>query len=184
MDVTLAPLPGVLILKPRRFDDPRGFFNESYNRKRFEGIGIDVDFVQDSLSFSRPRLTVRGLHFQREPWAQAKLVTVVSGAALDVVVDLRRSSPCFGQHFAAKLTAAEGSQLFIPIGFAHWFVTLEPDTLLTYKVSNYYSPEHDTGIRFDDPLLGIDWGVDANLIVASGKDRQLPAFDPQLDYFP
>jgi dTDP-4-dehydrorhamnose 3,5-epimerase len=126
---------------------------------------------------------MRGLHFQKEPWAQAKLITVLRGAILDVIVDLRRNSPCFGRHFALKLSAAEGNQLFIPIGFAHGFLTLEPDTLLTYKVSNFYSPDHDTVIRFDDARLNIDWGVDPRSLVISDKDRNLPAFNPSADCF-
>src|SRR5262245_42624630 len=145
MEVILTPLPGLLILKPSRFEDPRGFFFEAYNKQRFAAAGIDVDFVQDSISFNRSRFILRGLHFQQEPFAQAKLVMVLSGAVRDVVVDLRRSSPRFGQHFAVTLSAGEGNQLFVPIGFAHGFLALEPDTVLTYKLSNYYSPEHDSG---------------------------------------
>jgi dTDP-4-dehydrorhamnose 3,5-epimerase len=110
-------------------------------------------------------------------------VTVVKGAALDVVIDLRRSSTRFGRHFAIKLCAAEGNQLFVPVGFAHGFITLEPDTLITYKVSGYYSPEHDAGIRFDSPLVAINWNADPYLIVTSCKDQQLPSFDPNKEYF-
>ena len=185
MDVAPTSFPGLFVLKPQRFEDQRGFFCESYNKGRFKSAhGLDVDFVQDNLSFSGPRLTVRGLHFQRQPWAQAKLVTVVRGAVKDAVVDLRRNSPYFGQHFLITLSAAEGNQLFIPIGFAHAFLTLEPDTLLTYKVSNYYSSDYDTGIRFDDAALAIDWGFERKLMVSSDKDRRLPAFDPMGNYFP
>lgn len=185
MDVTSTPLPGLLILTPPRFEDTRGFLCESYNKARLQSVqGLDVDFVQDNLSFSGPRFTLRGLHFQKQPKAQAKLVTVLKGAVRDVVVDLRQSSPHFGQHFVLTLSADEGNQLFIPIGFAHGFLTLEPDTLLTYKMSDYYSPEHDTGIRFDDATLGIDWGADPNLMVSSEKDRRLPTFETTADYFP
>jgi dTDP-4-dehydrorhamnose 3,5-epimerase len=183
MEVTPTLLPGVLILRPDRFPDARGFFSESYNKRRLARAGVDIDFVQDNIAYCRPRLTLRGLHFQKEPFAQAKLVSVVKGTALDVVVDLKRSSPSFGRHFAIELSAAKGNQLFIPVGFAHGFMTLKPDTLFAYKVSNYYSVEHDTGIRFDDALLGIDWGPDPDLIVTSGKDRQLPPFDPKAAYF-
>ena len=184
MDVTTTALPGVLILKPKRFHDPRGFFCEIYNRNRLAGADIGVDFVQDNVSVSTSRGTLRGLHFQKDPFAQAKLVSVMLGKALDVVVDLRRGSPTFGRHITAVLTADDGNQIFIPAGFAHGFLTLEPDTMLCYKVSAFYSPEHDAGIRFDDPRLGIDWKFDHASIVASDKDRQLPAFDPAETYFP
>lgn len=182
-DITPTPLPGLLILRPTRFEDRRGYFSESYNKRQLEAAGITLEFVQDNISFSNAPLTLRGLHFQNEPCAQAKLVSIVKGAVLDVVVDLRRSSPCFGRHFAVELSAAESIQLFVPVGFAHGFLTLEPDTLFTYKASNYYSPEHDAGIRFDDDRLGIDWGVDPNTVLTSGKDRQLPPFDPKAAYF-
>lgn len=183
MEIIAAPVPGVLILKPKRFADSRGFFTESYNKCTFAEIGIDIDFVQDNLSLSRTPITLRGLHFQREPVPQAKLVSVLQGAVLDVVVDLRRSSDFFGRHFSIELSAAEGIHLFIPAGLAHGFLTLEPDTLFFYKVSSFYSPECDAGIRFDDAALGIDWGVAPDLIVTSEKDRQLPFFDPSREYF-
>jgi len=181
--ITPTPLPGTFILKPRRFHDLRGFFTESYNKKGLAEAGITVDFVQDNLSFSAPVHTMRGLHFQTEPFAQAKLVSVVSGAVLDVVVDLRKASPCFGRHFAVVLSAEEGNQLFVPIGLAHGFLTLEPNTSFSYKVSTYYSPEHDAGIRFDDPKLAIDWSVPAHVVLTSEKDRDLPFFDPHMAYF-
>jgi dTDP-4-dehydrorhamnose 3,5-epimerase len=183
MDVTQTPLAQVLILKPRRSQDLRGFFSETYNKRRLAEVGIHIDFVQDNLSVSKPPGTLRGLHFQKEPFAQAKLVSVIKGAALDVVVDLRLSSSTFGQHFSILLSADEGNQVLVPIGFAHGFITLEPDTILSYKVSNYHSPEHDSGIRFDDTLIGIDWGCDRSLIVTSDKDRHLPPFDPKAEYF-
>lgn len=184
MDVTTTPLLGVLVLKPKRFYDPRGYFSEIYNKRRLEEAGIEVAFVQDNVSVSKPRGTLRGLHYQREPVAQAKLVGVLAGSVRDVAVDLRRNSPTFGQHFSVLLSAEEGNQIFVPVGFAHAFLTLEPDTMIFYKVSNFYSPEHDAGIRFDDKLLGIDWGVDRAPIVTSDKDRQLPPFDPNTAYFP
>ena len=184
MEVTTTPLSGVLVLKPKRFFDPRGFFSETYNQRRFEQAGVDVVFVQDNVSVSKPRGTLRGLHFQKEPFAQAKLVGVLAGSIRDVAVDLRRSSPTFGQHFSVLLSAEEGNQIFVPVGFAHAFLTLEPDTMIFYKVSNFYSPEHDAGIRFDDPQLGIDWGMDRASVVTSDKDRQLPAFDRKTVYFP
>jgi dTDP-4-dehydrorhamnose 3,5-epimerase len=172
------------MLKPKRHSDNRGFFSETFNRRRLQEAGIVVEFVQDNLSFSEAAYTLRGLHFQSGDSAQAKLVSVVKGSALDLVVDLRRSSPCFGRHLKVKLCASEGDQLLVPVGFAHGFLTLEPETLFTYKVSNYYSPSHDTGIRFDDRLLGIDWGVAPEVIVTSSKDADLPSFDPTTEYFP
>jgi dTDP-4-dehydrorhamnose 3,5-epimerase len=184
MEVATTPLSGVLVLKPKRFFDSRGFFSETYNQRRFEQAGVDVTFVQDNVSVSKPRGTLRGLHYQKEPFAQAKLVGVLAGRIRDVAVDLRRASPTFGQHFSVLLSAEEGDQIFIPVGFAHAFLTLEPDTVIFYKVSNFYSPEHDAGIRYDDELLGIDWGVDRASVVTSDKDRQLPAFDPKTVYFP
>jgi dTDP-4-dehydrorhamnose 3,5-epimerase len=184
MDAVTTPFSGLLVLKLRRIEDRRGFFCESYNKQRLVGVGIDADFVQDNLSLSKPAGTLRGLHFQREPKAQAKLVGVLKGVVRDVVVDLRRSSKTYGQPFSILLSEAEGNQLFVPVGFAHGFVTLEPNTLFVYKVSNYYSAEHDTGIRFDDPVLGIEWGRAADALVVSERDQMLPGFDPRAEYFP
>lgn len=184
MDVTLTPLADVLVLTPKRFQDNRGFFSETYSKRRLADAGLDVDFVQDNVSVSALPGTLRGLHFQKEPLAQVKLVSVMQGVARDVVVDLRQSSPTFGRHFSTLLSAEKGNQIFVPIGFAHGFLTLEPDTMLSYKVTNYYSPEHDSGIRFDDPRLGIDWGFDPVSIITSDKDQGLPRFDPATCYFP
>jgi len=183
MHVATTPLPGLMVLRPCRIEDGRGFFSESYNRRRLAEAGIQTDFVQDNLSLSKADGTLRGLHFQRQPFAQAKLIGVLKGAALDVVVDLRRSSSTFGRHFSIVLSEAEGNQLFVPVGFAHGFVTLMPDTLVAYKASAYYSPEHDAGIRFDDSGLGIDWGVASNTLVVSERDQALPSFDPKAEYF-
>jgi dTDP-4-dehydrorhamnose 3,5-epimerase len=183
MDVAPTPLTGVVVLKPKRFLDTRGFFSETYNKRDLAEAGIKVDFVQDNLSMSRQSGTLRGLHFQREPWAQAKLVSVSKGAVRDVVVDLRLSSPTFAKHFFVVLSADEGNQVFVPAGFAHGFLTLEPDTLLSYKVSQHYAAEYDSGIRFDDPFLAIDWGCAPEVVVLSEKDRSLPVFDPATRYF-
>ena len=172
MDVAPTPLAGVVVLKPKRFLDARGFFSETYNKRDLAEAGIKVDFVQDNLSMSRQSGTLRGgLHFQREPWAQAKLVSVSKGAVRDVVVDLRLSSPTFAKHFSVVLSADEGNQVFIPAGFAHGFLTLELDTLLSYKVSQHYAAEYDSGIRFDDPFLAIDCGGDPTSVVLSEKDQ-------------
>ena len=181
--VTPSSLPGVFLVRPRRFHDRRGFFLESYNKRALSDAGITVDFVQDNLSLSDPAYTLRGLHFQREPFGQAKLVSVLVGAVLDVVVDLRKGSPCFGKHTSVTLSAESGDQLFVSVGFAHAFLTLQPNTLFSYKVSAYYSQEHDGGIRFNDPTLAIDWGVPADAVTVSGKDRDLPFFEPNTVYF-
>jgi dTDP-4-dehydrorhamnose 3,5-epimerase len=183
LEILAASMPQVLMLKPQRFTDSRGFFSESYNKAVLERAGISVDFVQDNLAYSTSQLTLRGIHFQKEPFGQAKLVSVLQGAVVDVIVDLRQSSAKFGQHFATHLSAKEGNQLFIPVGFAHGYLTLEPDTIFTYKVSNYYSPEHDSGIRFDDPTLRIEWGANPKLFVVSRKDAELPCFDANKEYF-
>jgi len=184
MDIVTTPFLGLFVLKPLRLEDGRGFFCENYSKRRLEEAGVYAEFVQDNLSLSKVSGTLRGLHFQRAPMAQAKLVGILQGLALDVVVDLRRSSQTFGKQFSYLLNPLEGHQLFIPAGFAHGFVTLAPDTLFAYKVSNYYSPEHDAGIRFDDPSLRVDWGSSAEQFIISERDRALPSFDPTLEYFP
>jgi dTDP-4-dehydrorhamnose 3,5-epimerase len=184
LEVITTPFSGLLIIKPQRIADGRGFFCENYNKRRLAEVGIDANFVQDNLSLSKPAGTLRGLHFQRQPMAQAKLVSTLTGSVRDVVVDLRRSSKTFGGHFSILLSQSEGNQLFVPVGFAHGFVSLEPDTLFAYKVSNYYSPEDETGIRFDDPNLGIDWDRTADALVISERDRALTSFDPSAEYFP
>jgi dTDP-4-dehydrorhamnose 3,5-epimerase len=139
--------------------------------------------LQDNLSFSATKGTMRGLHFQCPPFAQVKLLTVLSGAILDVVVDLRSGSPTFGKHFAVKLSADDGTQIFIPEGFAHGFYTHAPNTLVFYKASKYYSPDYEAGIRWDDESLNIDWGADPSTVTISDRDSKLPAFDPLADYF-
>ena len=167
-------LAGVKIVTPKKFGDARGFFSETYNRQVFARSGLDLEFVQDNQSLSAEVGTIRGLHFQSPPFAQDKLVRVVRGAILDVAVDIRRSSPTFGQHVAVELSRENWRQLLVPIGFAHGFVTLEPDTEVIYKVTNYYSPANDLGLAFDDPALGIDWRVDLSRAVLSDKDRRHP----------
>jgi dTDP-4-dehydrorhamnose 3,5-epimerase len=174
MEVASLEIDAVKIVRPRRFSDVRGYFVETWHRSRFAEHGIDVDFVQDNASFSRLPRTIRGLHFQRPPAGQAKLVRVVSGAVLDVAVDLRRGSPSFGRFVSAILTAEGGEQLFVPVGFAHGFCTLRPDTEVAYKVSDFYSPEHDGGVIWNDPEIGIDWPLGENPPVLSEKDSRLP----------
>ena len=167
-------LDGLLEIRPRRFADDRGFFSETWNEASWREAGIDVDFVQDNHSLSRARGTLRGLHFQAPPAAQAKLVRVTRGSAFDVAVDLRPSSPTYRQWAGVTLSAAEWNQLLIPEGFAHGFLTLEPDTEVQYKASAVYSPAHDRAIRFDDPAIAIDWPIPANDLILSDRDRAAP----------
>lgn len=169
-------LSEVRVLAPDRFGDSRGWFSETWNRRRVLELGIDVEFVQDNQSYSRERGTVRGLHYQSPPFAQAKLVRAVRGRILDVVVDVRRGSPTYGRWASTELSAENGRQLFAPVGFLHGFVTLEPDTDVIYKVSNYYSREHDGAVRWNDPDLGIDWGLAAADARLSEKDAGAPLF--------
>jgi dTDP-4-dehydrorhamnose 3,5-epimerase len=167
-------LAGVKIVTPRKFGDDRGFFSETYNRSRWEQHGLRHVFVQDNHSLSREIHVIRGLHFQTPPFAQDKLVRVVRGRILDVVVDIRRSSPSFGRHLAVELSAENWRQLLVPIGFAHGFCTLEPDTEVVYKVTNVYSADHDRGLAFDDPDLALPWPVAPERAVLSDKDRRWP----------
>lgn len=167
-------IPDVKIITPKKFGDRRGFFSETYNRRAAAEAGIHLEFVQDNHSLSADVGTIRGLHFQSAPFAQDKLVRAPRGRILDVAVDLRRSSPTFGRHVAVELSAENWRQLLVPIGFAHGFCTLEPDTEVFYKVTNYYSPAHDHGLAFDDPALGIAWPIDATKAILSDKDRRLP----------
>lgn len=176
MRVDETGLPGVLAIAPKRFGDDRGFFCETYNKRAFLEAGIDIEFVQDNHSLSAEAGTVRGLHFQAPPFAQAKLVRVVRGRIYDVVVDARIGSPDYGKHVRLELTAAGGEQSFVPVGFLHGFITLEPHTEVVYKVDNYHSREHEGSIRFNDPDLGIDWGPLATYPVLSDKDSTAQAW--------
>jgi dTDP-4-dehydrorhamnose 3,5-epimerase len=183
MDLIATELPDVKILVPARHGDQRGFFSETYSRRKLRELGIDVEFVQDNHSLSAQRGVVRGLHFQVPPMAQAKLLRVTRGSILDVAVDIRRSSPTFGRHAAAVISAENWRQVYVPIGFAHGFVTLEDNTEVIYKVSDYYSPAHERGIRWDDPRLGIAWGIDAAKAVLSPRDRVHPPLAQASDLF-
>lgn len=174
MDVRTTTLDGVLIITPKRFGDARGWFSETYQQSRYRDAGVPVGFVQDNMSLSRDIHTVRGLHFQRPSFVQAKLVQAVRGRLLDVAVDLRPGSPTYGQHVAVELDAESGRQLFIPGGFAHGFCTLEPDTQVLYKCSAPYAPAADGGVLWHDPDLAIDWPVGPDRAVVSDKDRGLP----------
>jgi len=168
--IETTALEGVVIITPRRFSDSRGHFSETYNADTLAGHGITTTFVQDNQSFSADPGTVRGLHFQAPPAAQAKLVRVLHGEIWDVAVDIRRGSPTFGQWVGVTLTAEAGNQLLIPTGFLHGFVTRVPDCIVAYKCSATYAPATEGAVRFDDPDLAIDWGLPADKAVLSDKD--------------
>src|SRR6266850_6498918 len=174
MKVTQPEIPDIKILKPVRHGDGRGFFSEVFKESILREHGIDVHFVQDNHSLSVKKWVVRGLHFQIPPFAQAKLLRVTSGSIFDVAVDIRWGSPSFGCHVAVVLSATEGNQISIPEGFAHGYCTLEPDTEVIYKVSAYYSPEHDHGLLWSDPALGIAWPVSAGGALVSDRDQKHP----------
>ena len=162
------------IIVPKRHVDDRGWFSEIFHEKRLHELGITCRFVQDNQSSSKRAGTLRGLHFQLPPAAQAKLVSVVRGRILDVAVDIRRGSPTFGKHVSIELSAESGRQLYIPVGFAHGFLTLEDDVVVMYKVSDYYAPAHDSGICWNDPDIAIPWPFKDADIIISDKDRRLP----------
>lgn len=175
MQVEQTKLDGVLIITPRRFGDDRGFFAETWNAQTWAAEGIDLNFVQDNHSLSATPGTLRGLHFQIPPHAQAKLVRCGRGVLFDVAVDLRRNSPTYGQWVGVELSAENGRQLLIPAGFAHGFVTRAPDTEICYKCSNSYAPDHEGALAWDDPELAIDWGLSSTPVL-SDKDAAAPGF--------
>ena len=183
LSVEETAIPAVKIVTPKKFGDHRGFFSETWSGKAFAEAGLDLDFVQDNQSLSAPVGTLRGLHFQSAPFAQDKLVRVTRGRILDVAVDIRASSPTFGKHVAVELSAENWKQLLVPVGFAHGFVTLEPDTEVLYKVTAPYAPENDHGLAFDDPALGIDWRLPLSGLTLSDKDRKHPRLAEMLRYF-
>ena len=174
MQIQNTPLAGVKVITLKKFGDHRGFFSEVYNEATWRTAGFDIRFVQDNHSLSAAAGTIRGLHFQIAPHAQAKLVWVVRGRILDVAVDLRRSSPTYGRHFSVELSADNWAQLFMPVGFAHGFCTLTEDVEVLYKVSEFYSPAHDRGLAWDDPDLAIAWPFGPEKAILSGKDRRWP----------
>lgn len=176
-------LPGVLIVVPRRFGDDRGFFCESWNRKTLHEHGVDLpEFVQDNHSLSSQAGTLRGLHYQSPPHAQGKLVRCGRGRLFDVAVDFRRGSPTYGQWVGTELSFENGRQLWIPAGFLHGFVTREPDTEIVYKCTDHYAPECDGAVRYDDPDIGIDWGL-SGAPVLSAKDAAAPGFGDLISPF-
>ena len=185
MHVERLRIPEIRVLIPKKHGDRRGFFSEVYNRKTLASAGIAIDFVQDNHSLSAERGTVRGLHFQTPPFAQDKLVRVARGSVFDVAVDLRRGSPTYGRYVSAVLSAEAWNQILVPAGFAHGLMTLEPDTEIVYKVSEYYAPDHDAGLLWNDPALGIAWPIAENTAVVSEKDRGQPRladFDTPFEY--
>lgn len=175
MQIEETGLSGALILTPRRFGDARGFFSESWNKNRMRDAGLDYDFVQDNHSFSMARGTLRGLHYQSPPHAQAKLVRCGRGALWDVVVDIRQGSPTYGQWVGVELSFANGRQVMVPEGFLHGFVTLEPETEVVYKCTDHYAPDCDGTVAWNDSDIGIDWPI-STVPVLSDKD----AFAPRL----
>lgn len=176
MQVRPLGLDGVFEVSPGKFGDDRGFFSETYNAKSFAEAGIELNFVQDNHSYSAAKGVVRGLHYQLPPFAQDKLVRVTRGAILDVAVDIRKSSPTFGKWVVLEVSAEKWNQILVPKGFAHGFMTLVQNTEVIYKVTDYYSPEHDRSIRFDDPAIGIDWPLPSSGVQLSDKDQKAPLF--------
>ncbi len=171
MDIIRTDIEGLLIIEPKTFSDERGFFIETYNAKRYEEAGIPAAFVQDNLSVSKKGV-LRGLHFQSPPYAQGKLVQVLRGRVFDVAVDLRGGSSSFGKYVSVELSAENHRQFWIPAGFAHGFLALEDDTMFQYKCTNVYAPDHDGGVRYDDPAIGIAWPKGTYIV--SEKDKAQP----------
>lgn len=172
LNIIKTELEGVYILEPKVFGDNRGWFMESFSDKVFKELGLDINFVQDNHSYSKLKGTLRGLHFQNNPMAQTKLVRCTRGKILDVAVDIRKGSPTYKKWIAVELSEENKRQLLIPKGFAHGFVTLTDDVEVQYKVDEYYSKEHDRSIRFDDPEIGVEWGVENPIL--SDKDKNAP----------
>jgi dTDP-4-dehydrorhamnose 3,5-epimerase len=183
MQVISTEIPEVKEIRPVRHHDPRGFFSEIFRRSVLRDSGIDAEFLQENHSLSVEAGVVRGLHFQTPPEAQAKLVRVAAGSIFDVAVDIRAGSPTYGRHVGRVLSAADGNQLFVPEGFAHGFCTLEPNTEVVYKVTRYYSREHDFGLAWDDRDLAIAWPVARGAALLSDKDRRQPLLGELADYF-
>jgi dTDP-4-dehydrorhamnose 3,5-epimerase len=176
-------IPDVKIIKTKKHNDSRGFFSETYSKKAFAEAGITPDFVQDNHSMSPQVGTLRGLHYQGHPFAQDKLVRVVSGRIYDVAVDIRRASPTFGNWVAAEISSDEWNQILVPIGFAHAICTLEPNTQVIYKVTGYYAPQYEFGFRWNDRDLAITWPFPEDRLVLSDKDKNLPFFKDVVSIF-
>ncbi len=176
MEIYSLEIPEVKVIKPKKNLDNRGYFSEVYSNKSMKENGVDLNFLQDNQSLSVDINVVRGLHYQAEPFAQDKLLRCLTGSLLDVAVDLRKDSPTFGKHIKKVISAENFEQILVPIGFAHGFVTLEENTTVLYKVTNFYSPNHDFGVFWNDPELGIDWGIDVSKAIVSEKDQKQPHF--------
>jgi dTDP-4-dehydrorhamnose 3,5-epimerase len=182
MSFITCAIPGLVVIEPRSFEDDRGYFFEAYNETLFHANGIQQHFVQDNQSFSKKGV-VRGLHYQLNPHAQAKLVRVLEGSILDVAVDIRKGSPTFGQYFAVELTSENKKQLFLPAGFAHGFSVLSETASVLYKCDRFYNKESEAGIRFDDPALNIDWKIGSGSAIVSEKDKVLPGLADCINNF-
>lgn len=183
MTITPTIIPDVLIIEPKLFGDDRGYFFESFNAKAFsEATGMNITFVQDNESKSKFGV-LRGLHFQKPPFAQSKLVRVVKGSVLDVAVDIRKGSPTFGKHVSVELTEDNHLQFFIPRGFAHGFAVLSPEAIFQYKCDNYYAPQSEGAIAWDDPELGIDWRIPLDSVILSPKDAHHPTLSDSPLFF-
>jgi dTDP-4-dehydrorhamnose 3,5-epimerase len=183
MDVQEFEIKGLKLIIPKRFSDVRGYFQETWSDRAYRDALGEVDFVQDNLSLSLKKGTLRGLHFQKPPHAQGKPVRIGHGSIFDVAVDIRKGSPTFGQHVALTLDATEGVQFWVPPGFLHGFCTLEDNTEVCYKVTSYYSPAHDAGVIWNDPDLSIQWPADESTVVLSEKDRNLPRLRDLPEFF-
>ncbi len=175
MTIETTSINDLIIINPSVFEDERGYFMESFNQQKLQEAGIHIPFVQDNQSFSKQG-TLRGLHYQNPPYAQTKLVRVLHGEIMDVALDLRKNSPTYGQHFAIKLSAENKKQLLIPQGFAHGFSVISETAVVLYKCDQFYNKASEGGIRFDDPTLNIDWGIDLKTAIVSDKDIELPNF--------
>lgn len=175
MNIEQTFIEDLVILTPSVFEDERGYFFEAYNKMKLADLGIQIDFVQDNQSFSK-KGTLRGLHYQNPPFAQTKLVRVLQGEIVDVAIDMRKDSPTYRQHFSIVLSSENQKQLFIPQGFAHGFLVLSETATVLYKIDQYYNKQSEGGIRYDDPTLNIDWGMDLAAAIVSEKDLILPDF--------
>lgn len=179
MPFTATPtdIEGIVIVQPKRFGDHRGWFEETYHADTFADFGIDANFIQDNHAFTAQSGTLRGLHFQKPPMSQAKLLRVARGSIIDVAVDIRKGSPTFGRHVAVELSAANGMQLYVPRGFAHGYRTLEPDTHVLYKVDNHYAPDHEGGLLWNDLALNIDWRGGTDDTIINERDAAWPTLE-------
>lgn len=181
MEIIKTEFPGLLIIKPKIFEDSRGYFFESYSKSKLDILG-DIEFIQDNQSKSVFG-TIRGLHYQLEPYAQSKLIRVLQGKILDVVVDIREKSPTYGKHYSIELSCENKQQFFIPKGFAHGFSVLSKTAVVFYKTDQYYNPESERGINFNDPDLNINWNIDIEKAIVSAKDKVLPTFKESVKNF-